>query len=173
MTETPHHRTLPTSDSVKLEAIGRLLRQALRLAEGADASGHGHSDAPASSSPSSAATAPPPPPPPATDLQPPRSGDAAPRPPPGGPAGGPTQVGYLLGLLQSEQARLEEIKKEVARKDTELSLKLQFSKKKEEDLEAREGDLKKLEAQIRIRETQLSRREEKLREMGRTGGSSE
>ncbi|MDE1880747.1 MAG: hypothetical protein KGI89_09385, partial [Euryarchaeota archaeon] len=95
----------------------------------------------------------------------PPSGEA-PRPSGGG---GPAQVGYLLGLLQTEQARIEESKKEVARKDTELSLKLQFAKKKEEELEARESELKKLDAQVRVREMQISRREERMREMGRMG----
>ncbi len=78
-------------------------------------------------------------------------------------------MGYLLGLLQTEQSRMDETKKEVARKDAELSLKLQFAKKKEEDLEVREGELKKLDAQLRVREMQITRREERMREMGRMG----
>jgi hypothetical protein len=166
--EAPHHKGLATTDAVKLEAIGRLLRQALRLAEGAEAA-HGHG--PVGEPP--AVLPPPAPAPPSAPAEtaPTASPASAPRPTAGG-AGGPAQVGYLLGLLQAEQTRLDEIKKEVARKDTELSLKLQFSKKKEEELESREGDLKKLEAQLRIRETQLSRREEKLRELGRSGGSN-
>lgn len=80
-------------------------------------------------------------------------------------------MGYLLQLLQTEQARLDEVKKEVARRDTELGLKLQFAKKKEEELESREGELKKLEAQLRVREQQVARREERQRDMGRMGPS--
>lgn len=176
------HRTLPSNEAVKLEAVARLLRQALRLAEGAEASAQERA----------AIVSPPAPPPPATPAAPPSPiSTSAPSTTPvvtdGSPvtdvlgartsggdagrtgAGGPPQVGYLLGLLQTEQTRMDETKKEVARKDAELSLKLQFAKKKEEDLEVREGELKKLDAQLRVREMQITRREERMREMGRMG----
>ncbi len=184
MPEGSQHRTLPSGEAVKLEAVARLLRQALRLAEGAEASGRPDVEPPqgqAASPPASAPAAP------STPAPAPSSGgegssssaSGAPRSPTtpaaggGGGGGGPAQVGYLLGLLQTEQARIEETKKEVARKDTELTLKLQFAKKKDEDLEAREGELKKLDAQLRIREMQITRREERMREMGRMGPASD
>lgn len=154
--EPPGHRPTPMSDAVKLEAVARLLRQALRLAEGPEGA-MAHTPAPE------------PAPAPAAAPRPPEGG--APRPA-GGAPGGPAQVGYLLGLLQSEQAKLDEAKKELARKDTELGLKLQFAKTKEEELGQREGDLKKLEAQLNIRESQLQKREDHLKERGRLKSDS-
>lgn len=155
--EPPAHRPTPMSDAVKLEAVARLLRQALRLAEGPEGAPR-----PAAEEGPAAPTAP----------ARPAETAPAPRPSGGGAAGGPAQVGYLLGLLQAEQAKLEEAKKELTRKDTELGLKLQFAKTKEEELSQRESDLKKLEAQLNIRESQIQKREDQHKERGRLKSDS-
>jgi septal ring factor EnvC (AmiA/AmiB activator) len=109
---------MKSSDSVRLEAVARVLRQALVLAEG-------------------------------NQPKPPASENAS--------------VEFLLSVLQAESARLEEAKKEVAKKDAQLELKLTFAKNKEKELADKESDLDKFEAQLRIRESQLQRREDTLK----------